>query len=260
MYAETFKVRAWLEEPAKWLQWAFCGIQSNPRKLAEAEYNLRKFWEALGSAKGQARSPQEWGEVMTLDAQSQLALGWLYQAQQLEQLTKVSAYQASQRYAAKLAALPVLGMGMMFASKNADKVANWLVNQVNPIARSMGEKVAELGRRAAAAFAASKKLASQAEAAYRQAKVKPAEQQASNTLVVAGNASRQAVDVNKAADRTRDKLTQDMNPADAFSKSLKDALNFTVWGLPVWGWGLMAVGLVLALPKPAPVVALRSRA
>ena len=260
MYAETFKVRAWLEEPAKWLQWAFCGIQSNPRKLAEAEYNLRKFWEAVGAAKGQARSPQEWGEVMTLDAQSQLALGWLYQAQQLEQLTKVSAYQASQRYAAKLAALPVLGMGMMFASKNADKVANWLVNQVNPIARSMGEKVAELGRRAAAAFEASKKLAAQAEAAYRQAKVKPAEQQASNTLVVAGNVSKQAAGVNAAADHSLTTITKAMSPAAAVNDGLKEAFNFKFLGLPVWAWGLMAVGLVLALPKPGPVVALRSRA
>lgn len=73
MYAESFNVRAWLEEPAKWLRWARqSGAAGN---LDHERYNLQQFWKSLQTYKGRAKTQLDWYELMTLDASSQEALG-----------------------------------------------------------------------------------------------------------------------------------------------------------------------------------------
>lgn len=77
MYAEYFGVGSWLEQPAQFLQWAVYG--NNQGATAEdIAASLRKFWDALAPFKAQARTPAQWGDILTLDARSQWELGRLY--------------------------------------------------------------------------------------------------------------------------------------------------------------------------------------
>ena len=43
MHSARFKVRDWLEEPAKWLSWA----QDSSGNLKDQAWNLQQFWKAL---------------------------------------------------------------------------------------------------------------------------------------------------------------------------------------------------------------------
>lgn len=66
-YAEQFNAPSWLEEPARWLWWAFQSMQA--RNLGDADYNLRQFWAALEPVKAQA-DVSTWPEIMALDSVS----------------------------------------------------------------------------------------------------------------------------------------------------------------------------------------------
>lgn len=160
MYAETFKVRPWLEEPAKWLRWAMQSLGA--RNLQDTTWNLQQFWKTVEPFKGKAASSQDWGELLTLDSQSQLTLGNLYGAQASE----------------------------LLQSMNTTKL-------VSSIAYSMKEAgyKAELARLQSSrdrAFEASRTLASQAADAFRKANV--TDHQAANTAKVAGGATARAKD------------------------------------------------------------------
>jgi len=78
MFAETFNVRPWLEEPSKWLRWAAQSLTA--RKLQDARYNLQQFWNGLAAYKSRAATPLDWAELYTLDGQSKETLARLYDA------------------------------------------------------------------------------------------------------------------------------------------------------------------------------------
>jgi hypothetical protein len=68
-YAEQFNAPSWLEDPAQWLWWA---MQSRINgKLEDAQYNLKKFWEALEAVKHSATAAT-WPEILALDSQSHI--------------------------------------------------------------------------------------------------------------------------------------------------------------------------------------------
>lgn len=84
MYAEIYKVRPWLEAPAQLLQWAdYALVQVS---LDNVTTNLTKFWQLLETYKAKASSPQEWGEIMTLDGRAHWTLGGYYKVLAAQQL------------------------------------------------------------------------------------------------------------------------------------------------------------------------------
>lgn len=76
MFAETFNVRGWLEDPAKWLRWSMQSLTAG--KTDDARYNLQQFWTSLTTFKARAANPMDWAELYTLDGQSKEALADLY--------------------------------------------------------------------------------------------------------------------------------------------------------------------------------------
>jgi hypothetical protein len=179
VYAETFNVRPWLETPAKWLRWAMQSLQAG--NSTDARYNLQQFWNTLATAKGQARTQQDWSEILTLDAQSQWTLGNLYQADASDTLKKLN----------------LVSIGGPLAPGDA--------------VDSLKTKLAQLQQNAQTAFDAQVTLAAQAKQAAAAAGV---QSQAAATLTVGKNA--QASAVNDRAFQNRQAANMTSN-TDLFS-------------------------------------------
>jgi hypothetical protein len=227
MYAETFNVQAWLEPPAKWLRWA---MQSQGHgNTQDARWNLQQFWKALEPAKSQAKSSQDWGDILTLDAQSQWALGNLLGSDALDLLKR-----ANQNTLVSFLVNPTAfwrqAKSFLFGLKEKNPDVLGLLPQLNALERD-----------AKAAYERSKSLAAQAEAAYRKAGT--TQHQARNTATVSGNASKRADAIARSDRRQLDAIATPI-PTAAFL------------GLPMWAWGLIAVGAALLITSGPQIVAM----
>jgi hypothetical protein len=234
MYAETFDVQAKYETQSKWVRWAMQGLTFS-RPLSEVRYNLQEFWKALESVKGAAGSPRDWGDLLTLDAQSQWTLAKLFEADML----------ALQRQANDYATAKGLS-NLLDPFASAKKLAERLLGLSDPVLSAMGEKMAALGRQAEAAARASQSLATQAQAAYRQAKVTV--HQAGNTNTVATGAIGAA---QSSARNGKTFLDRTVKADQALFPSLPS------FSLPWWVWaaGAAAVALLLTASQAPRLVA-----
>jgi len=226
-YSETFNVQSWLEDEAKWLRWAMQSLTA--RNLDDVRYNLQQFWGALATAKGQASTPLDWGDILTLDSQSQWTLGQLYQNDQadlLKQLNDVLAISGFGSYAtALLTSAPIIIQNAETYKRDATAATR--------------DRIASLGSSAAAAFDAQKTLAGQAQKAYRDAR--NTSNQATNSLTVGNRASKEN------AENTALNLQQAGNIGKPTPFPSLDFLKVDLFGLPAWAWlgGAAAIALVV---------------
>lgn len=235
MYAETFDVRAWLEEPAKWLRWAMQSLTA--RNLADVQYNLQQFWTALPKAKAQAKAQQDWSEILTLDAQSQWTLGNLYQAQASDVLKDLNAYTTARNLGVYLNPITAL----LALAHNQD-----------PGIIAYNAKMDDLLKKAQTAFDAQVNLAGQAVAAANAAGVKS---QAQATATV-GAKYQAGAPVDAAFMRQQ---AGQMNEI-TWGKDLLDAVKTPILGIPMWAWiagGVAVVLLVSTAPAMAQASAIR---
>ena len=233
MYAETFNVRAWLEEPAKWLRWAMQSLTS--LNSTDVRYNLQQFWGTLAKAKTQAQTQQDWSEILTLDAQSQWTLGSLYQQDAQDVLKEVNKY--------------MVGLNMVRWTNPVAFLAA-KIGIEDPGLKDLRAKMEKALAQAQIAFDSQVNLASQARAAAQAAGV---ESQAAATLKV-------GQDYKAGADTTAEwlrsqanKMGQPPDLPDPF-KALKDAMGKPLLGIPLWGW-LAGGAAVLLLITTAPAMA-----
>lgn len=230
MYAETFKVRDWLEEPAKWLRWA---MQSNSqRNLTDARYNLGKFWSSLATKKAEAKDQRDWSEILTLDAQSQWALGVLYEADASDLLKSLNNYRTARNLA--IYASPIVALSALNSAND-------------PGAEAYRSRLEQLQQSSTKAFEAQARLAEQAVQAAAAAGV---ESQAGNTLVLAKNSITRSRD---DAAFNRRQLENMAKPPNAW-EDLKKELERPLLGVPLWAWVAGSVGLLLLLTT-APAMA-----
>lgn len=217
MYAAYFGVRSWLEEPAKWLQWALASVGT--KKLPEGKWNLTQFWKSLEGFKAQAKSPQEWHEILTLDARSQLILARYAQAKQSELLQAMS-----QR--AGMASL------MWWVPT---RIWDWLTNQKDAQIVAWGREAKQLAQVAEQATAKAQELGKQAAKAAAQAKVPadPARRIVKVATVGTQDAALDAETVKRITKNTERPMTAG------------DVLAELLGSIPWWGWA--AAGLALAL-------------
>lgn len=153
MYAETFQVRSWLEEPAKWLRWA---IQSMvPDKLQDCSYNLQQFWSAIATAKTQANDDLAWSEVLQLDSRSQQTLAGYYGITQSQKAAALQDYLINQRFL-------VSPLGAAADAGWVNNLLNWTAGLVDDGAKTRAAEIADLGQKAQAASTAFQSLAAQA--------------------------------------------------------------------------------------------------
>ncbi len=219
MYAETFNARPWLEEPAKWLRWAMQSLTS--RNLDDVRYNLQQFWKTIAAAKAQAKTQQDWSEILTMDSQSQWTLGNLYQNEVSDVLKAIS--DIPKGYIGSDATIQILR-----------------------------DKVRGLNQSAVQAFAAQVKLAGQAAQAASAAGIKS---QASNSLTVgtraqAGAPVEAAFMNQQAANMSRSTVIDDL------TKAMKTSL----FGVPAWVWlagGAAALLLITSAPAMAQAAVMR---
>lgn len=235
MYAETFNVRPWLETPAKWLRWAMQSLTA--RNLTDTQYNLQQFWTSLTPAKAQAKTAQDWSEVLTLDAQSQWTLGNLYQAQASDVLKKVNAYTAA------------TGGGLF---QNPVEFLTDKLGITTPQLTQYRQEIQDDTNKAAIAFKAQVQLADQAKAAAASAGVAS---QAAATLTVGKNAAASAP--NDAASMTQQFTTMAQRSS---MSDLLGLLNTSILGLPAWAWiagGAALLLLITTAPAAAEASAIR---
>lgn len=220
MYAETFKVQSWLEPQAKWLRWAMQSLTA--RNLNDVRYNLQQFWGTLADAKAKATKPQDWGDIMTLDSQSQWTLGNLYQNDQSDLLKQLNGLML-----ARNVGVPLTGPELMATALNYFAAETAVIRS----------KIQSLGDSATAAFKSQVSLAGQADTAYRQAGV--SDNQARNSATVGGYA------LNSAPNDTRGALTQAGNMAKPPEMPNPFTLDFL--GFPLWAWlaGAAAIALLV---------------
>lgn len=230
MYAETFNVREWLEEPAKWLRWA---MQSNSQwKSEDARYNLQKFWATLAAKKTAAQNQRDWSEILTLDAQSQWALGTLYEHDASDLLKDLNNYRTARNVS--IYASPIIAMTAL----NSDS---------DPGAAAYKSKLEQLQQNSTKAFQAQAQLAEQAVQAASAAGVTS---QAGNTLSLAKNAVTRSRDDAAFNVRQADSMAAPPNPWEDIKKQLQ-----VPWmGVPIWAWAAGAFGLLLLLTT-APAMA-----
>ena len=233
MYAETFNVRPWLETPAKWLRWAMQSLQASNQ--TDAQYNLQQFWTALATAKTQAKTAQDWAEVLTLDAQSQWTLGNLYQAQASDVLKQINRYGA--------------GLSLDFWLNPMTAINDYFKGQIDPNIPPLVTKLQSLSKAASVAFAAQTQLATQAKSAAASAGV---QSQAAATLQVGQNAQTAAANDAKGMLRQAGKMAK--------PSTFWDLFNTTYGGIPLWGWlagGVALLLLITTAPAAAEASALR---
>lgn len=238
MYAETFNVRPWLETPAKWLRWAMQSLTA--RNLTDVRYNLQQFWSALPQAKAQAKTQQDWSEILTLDAQSQWTLGNLYQAQASDVLKDLNKYTSAR------------DIGGYLSYMDPMTAISKLANIQDPTITAVKAKLEDLAKKAQTAFDAQVNLASQAVAAANAAGIKS---QAQATATVGAKyqagASVDAAFMRQQADQ--------MN-SHGWGNDLLDAVKTPIIGIPLWAWlagGAAVLLLLTTVPAMAQAAAIR---
>jgi hypothetical protein len=227
MYAETFNVRPWLETPAKWLRWAMQSLTA--RNLTDVRYNLQQFWSALPQAKAQAKTQQDWSEILTLDAQSQWTLGNLYQSDASDVLKEINRYGQ--------------GLSLDFWLNPMTAINDYFLGKTDPNIPPLVTKLQALNKSAAAAFKAQVDLAAKATQAAQAAGV---QSQAAATLTVGQNAKKAAA--NDA--EVMLKQARDMSESPTFW----DLFLTDFAGVPLWAW-LAGGAAVLLLLTTAPAMA-----
>ena len=215
---------------------------TSARKLSDTTYNLTQFWKALAQAKTRAGTARDWGDLMTLDSQSQWALGILHQAQTVGVLEKANSYDLARKVA--LFNPITLGFGM----------ASLIRGTKDPIVLRLRDTLGSLGKKAETAFAASKAMALEAQGFYRKANV--ATHQAGNTVKIATDYQNGAANDAAASQRSLNNITKGPD-----LPSVSDILTFPIFGIPAWalaaGVGLVAV-MVLSAPTIIQAQALRT--
>lgn len=230
MYAEYFNVRSWLEEPAKWLQWAVTGLNQQA-DLGTVNYNLQQFWNALSAAKQQAKTQQDWGEIETLDGLSQFHLSRYYTALQSGVLKQLNDYAAATGFAVGVGAYTLTGgLSLAFPSL-ADKLMGW-ANGQDPAAQSLAQAARDYGAKSRAAADASAQLAAKAKADL-QAAGAPLGQSA-NLVTVANSRKVIASTTNTWSEKQAGGILGDPHPFDFF-------------GIPWWVWASAAGAVALLL-------------
>lgn len=243
MYAETFSVRPWLEEPAKWCRWAQqSSVNGNQ---GDARYNLEQFWKSLEPIKAQARTALDWSEVLTLDAQSHIFLAQIMVKEQRERMIWSAEYSAVKETAYDL--MPPLKW-LEWARQKAFEVGD-------PNLSILADQVAELGKQAEAANATGQALAKQAVTARDQAMredntVKEGQENRTAQLMDWDQQKIQTGNQNAAATMRRIQQKDAQSPLDRMG----NPFTFQVLGLPVWAWGAVALGVVLLLVPAVPRV------
>lgn len=230
-FADRFAVDYWLESPAKWLAWALDSMKES--NLVDAHYNLDQFWNEIEPWKSTRLRPKEWGDLMTLDAQANWALGNWYDAS--ASLLMQAAAEADQVSGALQYILPPVGVGQWIAER-----MGW-----NPARVGMREALEELASLRAEAYKNAQDLAQQAKSALES--VGAPLGQAGNTVTVTGNAvaslpSREQFEQGRASDTFKPLLDQ-----------LPSALK-APFGIAWYWWAAGAAALVLLpiLLAPSP--------
>ncbi len=223
MHSARFKVRDWLEEPAKWLSWA----QDSSGNLKDQAWNLQQFWKALEPLKKPSLSTRQWGEVMLLDSRAQFLLGHHLLSKATQQARDAAVYAVDSAWARNfstlgLSALPMIGE---FLKKN------------DPGLHAAQQNIRKVHDQAQQAFRKSEELGAKASKAMEQAKVDP-------TLanrVQQGARSGQTITANSRT--TTAGHIQRTSEGAGFrpEKALPDLLGSVPW----WVWA--AAGLVLAV-------------
>lgn len=246
MYAETFDVRAWLEPACKWLRWAMQSIPS--RKLKDARYNLQQFWKALEPFKRQAKTARDWSEILVLDSQSQWTLASLCGAEQTAIMLEMANYSAAKRTSADL--MPPVKWVDWAMKKAFDYQDAGLAAAAKKV-QDLGDQAEQANQRAAA-------LARQAETADTQARTEDAtipKGQAGNTRHVTDYTAPMVTQRNQSAQKTTGGIIrQDQAPPTFPSFGIGNPFTFKLWGLPVWAWGALGVGVLLLLTPSTPRV------
>ncbi|HEX9082949.1 MAG TPA: hypothetical protein VF768_11765 [Holophagaceae bacterium] len=236
MYAETFNVRPWLEEPAKWLRWAMQSLGA--RNLTDVRYNLQQFWTTLAGVKGKASSQQDWSEILTMDAQSQWTLGRLYESEASDVLKQINT-------AAQLRNLTMFTDPISAASA--------LFGVQDPVLSGLQKTLDGYNKAAKAAYDQQVSLAAQAASAAAAAGV---QSQAQATLTVGQNAQRGAGNTASFVDAQASSMVKPPNLLD----ELKNTLSTPLLGVPMWAWfagGLALVLLISTAPAAAEAAAIR---
>ncbi|MDP1832629.1 MAG: hypothetical protein Q8K67_11265 [Geothrix sp.] len=221
-----------METQAKWLRWAMQSLTA--RKLEDVRYNLQKFWESLSDAKGRAAKPQDWGDIMTLDAQSQWTLGNLYQNDQADMLKQLNNFMLARNVGVAMTGPILMSTAAKYFAAGTTEIRS---------------KIENLGASASAAFKAQSNLASQAEAEYRKAGIQ--DNQARSTGQVASYA------VTGAPLETKNNLRQ----ASTIAKppEIPNPFSLDFLGFPLWAWIAGAAGIAL-LVATGPTVVMASNA
>lgn len=247
MYAETFKVPAALETPAKWARWAQQAL--SVKKLQDAEFNLQQFWKAIQPFKAQASTPAQWAPVLTLDSFSQFVLAGLQQARQIETLGLLNTHISARNLGPKIL-VPGISIWSDF-NKNVDKALDGAINwaySLDPYVKQLQAKLQQYKQGAAAAMSASQKLAQQAADAERRAKTSAPGSVASNLVSLTTTGPAQVQGFNSLTTATQGRITQTQTPGQAAGVLLNEgakAAGGILGSIPWWVWA--AGGLVLAV-------------
>lgn len=239
-YAERFKVRAWLEAPAKWLSWAI----DSTSKPQDVSYNLQQFWKALEPIKAAKLDAQRWGEVLLLDSRSQSTLGYLYLYQAAVTAKEAAVYSVDAGWA-KAFTLGPAGLGVSMLPKVREFLAK---NDPGINARKAAVKV--LHDQAQAAFTRASQMAEQSKKALASVGADPTQAQRAGTMAQSGQV--QTTNAGGQAVAWIDDTAAKAGP----SLDLPKLAAMPIAGVPLWVWAAGGLALALALTAGPTVVSL----
>jgi hypothetical protein len=240
-YAERFKVRAWLETPAKWLSWAIDST-AKPQDMA---YNLQQFWKALEPIKSAKLNTQQWGEVLLLDSRSQSTLGYLYLIQAAQKARDAAVYSVDAGWG-KAFVLATSGLG---AAALLPKVREFLArNDAGLTAYKASVKT--LHDQAQAAFNRAAQMAEQSRQALASSGADATQAQRAGTMAQSGK-----VQALNSAGQTVTWIDDTAAKAGP-GLDLPKLAAMPIAGVPLWVWAAGGLALALVLTTGPTVVSL----
>lgn len=240
-YAERFKVRTWLETPAKWLSWAI----DSTAKPQDMSYNLQQFWKSLEPIKAAKLDAQRWGEVLLLDSRSQSTLGYLYLIQAAQKARAAAVYSVDAGWG-KAFVLATTGLG---AAALLPKVREFMAKN-DPGLSAYKASVKTLHDQAQAAFTKAAQMADQSKKALDSVGADPTQAQRAGTMAQSGQV--QTTNAGGQVAAWIDDTAAKAGP----SLDLPKLAAMPIAGVPLWVWAAGGLALALALTAGPTVVSL----